>query len=145
MSERDTHLDVPTLARWLDGETSGDRVGAVADHLAACPRCRSEVETWRAFGAAVAAPEPTLPPGFIARTCARATASHAPVAPLWWLALSRPWRAALAALVLGSAVIGWQLGAPVQPQPDPAELLASSLAVPELAAIEAGTPSEVHP
>ncbi|HNX49801.1 MAG TPA: anti-sigma factor [Thermoanaerobaculaceae bacterium] len=144
MSDRNPHLDAPTLARWLDGETSGELADAVAEHLAACPHCQSEVETWRAFGEAVAAPEPTLPPGFVARTCARVTASHAPVAPLWWLVLSRPWRAALATLLLGSAVLGWQLGAAFQPQPDPAEQLASSLAVPELAAIEAGTPSEVH-
>lgn len=140
----DSHPDAVTLARWLDGEISDDAGGAIARHVAACARCRSEVEAGQALAEAFAAPVPSLPPGFIARTCVRATASHAPMAPLWWLALSRPWRAALATLLLGSAVLGWRLGATFQPQPDPAELLAASLAVPELAAIEAHTPAEVR-
>jgi anti-sigma factor RsiW len=140
----DSHPDAVTLARWLDGEISDDAGGAVASHVATCALCRSEAEAGQAFAEALAAPVPSLPPGFVARTCARATASHAPMAPLWWLALSRPWRAALAALLLGSAVLGWRLGATVQPQPDPAELLAASLAVPELAAIEGQAPVEVR-
>lgn len=141
----DPHPDAGTLARWLDGEIRADSAAAIAGHVAACALCRSEAETGQALAEALAAPVPSLPPGFVARTCARATASHVPMAPLWWLALSRPWRAALAALLLGSAVLGWRLGATFQPQPDPAELLAASLAVPELAAIEVQASPGVHP
>jgi anti-sigma factor RsiW len=141
----DPHPDAVTLARWLDGEVCDDSATAIAGHVATCARCRLEAEAGQALAEALAVPAPSLPPGFVARTCARATASHAPMAPLWWLALSRPWRAALAALLLGSAVLGWRLGATFQPQPDPAELLVSSLAVPELAAIEGQALSEVRP
>lgn len=141
---RDPHPDAETLAIWLDGELCDDSADATARHVASCALCRSEAEAGQALVEALATPVPTLPPGFVARTCARATASHAPMAPLWWLALSRPWRVALAALLLGSAVLGWRLGATFQPQPDPAELLAASLAVPELAAIEAQSPPEIR-
>ena len=140
----DPHPDAVTVARWLDGEICGDSADAMARHVASCALCRSEAETGRALAEALIAPVPPLPPGLAARICARATASHAPMAPLWWLALSRPWRAALAALLLGSAVLGWRLGAAFRPEPDPAELLAASLAVPELAAIEVQTPPEVR-
>lgn len=140
----DPHPDAVTLARWLDGEICDDSAAAITRHVTSCAPCRAEVEAGRALAEALVAPAPALPPGFVARTCARAMASHAPMAPLWWLALSRPWRAALAALLLGSAVVGWRLGAAFQPQPDPAALLAASLAVPELAAIEVQTPPEVR-
>lgn len=135
---RDAHPDSVLVTRWLDGELDAAAAADVTAHLADCSGCRTELAQWQILDEALAPAARTLPPGFVTRTCARAVDAPPLRAPLWWLDVSPAWRVGLAALLLVSAVTGWQLGGTLVPTRGPAADVVAALAAPELAVFETG-------
>jgi len=48
-SDSDAHLSEERIQDWLDGRLPPPDAAAVEGHVGACPRCRAEVEGWRAL------------------------------------------------------------------------------------------------
>jgi anti-sigma factor RsiW len=138
----DAHPDSALLARWLDGELGAAAAADVTAHVADCSHCQSEQAQWQVLGEALAPAARTLPPGFVTRTCARAVDAPPLRAPLWWLDISPAWRVGLAALLLVSAVTGWQLGGTLVPARGPVADVVAALAAPELAVFETVSPDQ---
>ena len=64
----DRHLDTETLSAYLDGALPGPEHQAAAAHLAACGRCREELEALRSVVAAVRSLPALRPPRSLALT-----------------------------------------------------------------------------
>jgi len=127
------------LASYVDGSLDASERAVVDAHLAACPRCREEVEVARRAVAALAAlREEPVPLGVTAPVLARAERAAEPRwrSPRWAVGL-----AAAAALVLaGALVLPQVLRGPAAPGPggatmgvaENAERDAAALATPGL-------------
>lgn len=138
------------LLTYLDGELPPAEAEGLSRHIADCLECQRTLGLLQRVESALGAePLPVLPPGFATRVVAQARSAHRHPAPLWWVAVPRGWRAALAASFLAALAGGILLGravSPVPPTPSPVVQMARALDNPVLTALAPVETAEgVHP
>lgn len=106
------HVDEGTVHAWLDGAFGADDAARLAEHVATCATCQTQVAEARGLFAASARILGTLdgvPAGVVPKVEAAATAMRVAAAVPTPRTTRRPWMglAAAAVLMVGSAVV-WQ-------------------------------------
>lgn len=104
------HAVVPELGAYVDGELGGAARAWWEEHVRGCRRCRDEIERLRTLSGTLRTSLPTSEPSSALRESVRQLVRDPGAAPVdhtvTAMIRSRPWRAAVAALLLLGAGFG---------------------------------------